>query len=715
MSATITFALAIHNHQPVGNFDFVIEGAIDNAYHPFLEVLERFPDVRVSLHYCGLLLDWFKEKRPDIIERIRSLVERRQVELLGGGYYEPILPILPVRDQVGQMNSLSEALEATFGSRPRGLWLAERVWEPQLPGPITAAGMEYVVVDDGHFKAMGFKEDQLFGHYRTEDQGAALSVFPILKPLRYAIPFAPVSEAQSLLTGWASLEGRPVAVMGDDGEKFGTWPGTHQRVYEEGWLEEFFAMLTETPEIETATLSEILDSHPSLGMVYLPMCSYEEMLGWQYPSDVTLALERLREELHDRADLSPLDPFFRGGMWRNFLVKYREANHLHKRMWRVSTKLASVHPKGRDQELSVAEATEALYKGQCNDGYWHGIFGGLYLPHLRTGLYEQLIKAETIVDTLLKGPDEWIDVEQTDFDMDGREEVLVTTPKLGLIIHPDEGGMVSALDYRPLNFNCINSLQRRKEAYHERMLQAAADAPESEEAKTIHDQSLTKISDLNQGFWYDWYPRGCFCEHLLDEGVDWETYSRASFEPLVNLCPAPYEVTIEEESGLANIVLIREAPSRANGAILRVEKRLTVDSKRATVLAEYRLSNVGEETLGGLFALEWNFGLLAGWAPDRYYRVDGKQPEEPHLASKGPLGKAACVELVDEWRGLTIAVSMEPETTWWRFPVETISQSESGLERIYQSSTLVALWPLNLGAAETRELRGAIDLTSPNS
>lgn len=97
MSATITFALAIHNHQPVGNFDFVIEGAIDNAYHPFLEVLERFPDVRVSLHYCGLLLDWFKEKRPDIIDRIRSLVERRQVELLGGGYYEPILPILLVR------------------------------------------------------------------------------------------------------------------------------------------------------------------------------------------------------------------------------------------------------------------------------------------------------------------------------------------------------------------------------------------------------------------------------------------------------------------------------------------------------------------------------------------------------------------------------------------------------------------------------------------
>ena len=109
------------------------------------------------------------------------------------------------------------------------------------------------------------------------------------------------------------------------------------------------------------------------------------------------------------------------------------------------------------------------------------------------------------------------------------------------------------------------------------------------------------------------------------------------------------------------------------------------------------------------------FLFLAGLSPDRYYRVDGKQPEEPHLASKGPLGKAACVELVDEWRGLTIAVSMEPETTWWRFPVETISQSESGLERIYQSSALVALWPLNLGAGETRELRGTIDLTSPNS
>ena len=103
MAPRISLALAIHNHQPVGNFGWVFADVYEQAYAPMLDALDRHPGVRLALHYTGPLLDWIRAERPEFLERLRALVERGQVELLGGGYYEPVLASLPERDRVGQL------------------------------------------------------------------------------------------------------------------------------------------------------------------------------------------------------------------------------------------------------------------------------------------------------------------------------------------------------------------------------------------------------------------------------------------------------------------------------------------------------------------------------------------------------------------------------------------------------------------------------------
>ena len=45
---SINLIFGCHSHQPVGNFDFVFAQAYDKAYVPFIDVLERFPAVRVK-------------------------------------------------------------------------------------------------------------------------------------------------------------------------------------------------------------------------------------------------------------------------------------------------------------------------------------------------------------------------------------------------------------------------------------------------------------------------------------------------------------------------------------------------------------------------------------------------------------------------------------------------------------------------------------------
>lgn len=129
----VSLCLVLHNHQPVGNFGWVFERATAEAYEPMLAFLESRPKFRVGLHYSGPLLEWLRGSRPDFLARVRALVARRQVEILGGGYYELILPAIPETDQLGQLAAMRERAQALCGTFPAGVWIAERVWEPHLP------------------------------------------------------------------------------------------------------------------------------------------------------------------------------------------------------------------------------------------------------------------------------------------------------------------------------------------------------------------------------------------------------------------------------------------------------------------------------------------------------------------------------------------------------------------------------------------------------
>src|SRR5947209_16381582 len=140
------FVFALHNHQPVGNFDGVFESAYRLSYAPFLELLEEYWEIPFCLHTSGCLMEWLVEHKPEYIERLRRLVARGQVEILGGGFYEPILTMIPPRDRVGQVRSYSTYLEDMFNTRVRGMWVPERVWEQNLVSDIAAAGIEYTVL-----------------------------------------------------------------------------------------------------------------------------------------------------------------------------------------------------------------------------------------------------------------------------------------------------------------------------------------------------------------------------------------------------------------------------------------------------------------------------------------------------------------------------------------------------------------------------------------
>ncbi len=216
---SVSFLFCIHNHQPVGNFAHVFHEGFTRCYDPFLAILEKHPGIKTTLHFSGPLLEWLEAEQPEFLQRIRNLVKRGQVELLGGGFYEPIFSILRERDAQGQIQMMTDFLQEKCAVSPKGIWLAERVWEPALPRLIAQSGLSYTLLDSTHFLYAGLSPEQIHGYYVTEKDGFPLSLFPIDMTLRYTIPFQQPEKTIEYLLYRAS-DGEGVAVTyGDDGEK----------------------------------------------------------------------------------------------------------------------------------------------------------------------------------------------------------------------------------------------------------------------------------------------------------------------------------------------------------------------------------------------------------------------------------------------------------------------------------------------------------------
>jgi alpha-amylase len=677
----INLVIGIHNHQPIGNFDHVIENAYKKSYKPFLDVLKKFPKIKISQHYTGYLFQWLKEKHPEIFSELKSFIKSGQVHLMTGGFYEPILAIIPDKDKLGQIRKLSDYIEKNFKFKATGMWLAERVWEQHIVKPIAECGVTSVVIDDTHFKYAGLKDEELLGYYVTEEQGKAVNIFPISKSLRYSIPFQPVEKTIEFLRSMASEDGTRVVVYADDGEKFGVWPNTYAHVYEDRWLEQFFCALEENSDwINIVHFSEVLKSVKPIGRVYLQNASYSEMLHWALWPDMFLKYEEFENKLKDANLFDKYEEFVRGGYWRNFLAKYPESNNIHKKMLRLSERARALERKG----VKVDRVLDKVWAAQCNDPYWHGIFGGLYLPNLRYPVYKSLIQAEVELDKLEHKKK--LAVSREDFDRDGSQEILVETNILDAYFKPEEGGALFELDYKPIPFNFLDILSRRPEGYHNKLKQPMDSGSSGDGIQSIHDMVVSKESGLEKLLNYDWYRRASFIDHFVGD-TTLKEFAAAKYPEVGDFVTGKFGTSVSLHGEKASVQFSREGKVNRKFPV-RLTKTFQLAGGSGKINCEYRIENLSAAPIDVDFGVEFNFGLMAGDAHDRYYMINGVKPSDSRLRSAGSTEHVASVSLSDGWQGLRVEVEVDRPLTLWRFPIETVSLSESGFERLYQSSTV---------------------------
>jgi alpha-amylase len=515
---------------------------------------------------------------------------------------------------------------------PGGLWLTERVWEPELAEDLARAGVRYALVDDRHFLVTGFELEQLHMPWWTESDGHRLALFPIDERLRYLIPFRPPAETVEYLRQLRA-GGHRLAVLADDGEKFGGWPGTYEWVYQRGWLAQFMDAVmaaVETGEVRLSTLADALDDVPASGPAYLPTASYREMEEWSLPPRAASRLRRLEQQLGPDRMQGPEGTLVRGGHWRNFLTRYPESNRMHKKMQRLSLRCREAG--------DPAGARRAIGRAQCNDAYWHGVFGGLYLPHLRHAVWRHLAVAEHELRR-----DAPLAFETGDVDCDGRDEVWIHSGRLSAVLSPHRGAGLEEFTLLERGVNYADVLTRRWEPYHE--VEPASENPGTGAAAgtpSIHDieARLRERPPVDQD------ERAMFLERVLPPHLALDPYAAGDYAATHSWARRVFRAEPAVREGCLEVIC---------------------------------------RPLDGSGGLEKRFAFAPGGSVSVTYRWDAAAfPPGAVFTSEISLAHAP-------------AIAAEPAAEVWRFPVKTVSKSERGFDETVQGESVTVRWPVEAG------------------
>jgi alpha-amylase/alpha-mannosidase (GH57 family) len=650
---TVSLLFGVHAHQPVGNFPEVIDDAHQRCYKPFLQVLHRYPDFRFAVHFSGWLLDYLYQKFPQDMALLTEMVTRGQVEMFGGGDTEPVLAVIPNRDRIGQIVSLSDRLQGHMGKRPRGAWLTERVWEATVVPALADAKIEYVTVDDYHFLCSGKRNEELNGFFTTEEDGRRVDLFPISEALRYRIPFSVAEEVVGYLDSLVCEDVQAAAVYFDDIEKFGIWPETYDWVYRQGWLENFIRGVLASPTVITQTYRDYHSAEKCRGIMYLPTTSYIEMNEWTLPVKAAHIYADLVATEKGNGHYEERKAFLRGGIWKNFFSRYPESNWMHKRMLALSERLHSLPEKAQ-----TAAMREQLYIAQANDAYWHGLFGGLYLPHLRREVYRAMVQLEGMLDEVAPRQN----CVRKDLDYDGCDEIHLHNEILQAIVKLDGSASVHEFDSYPLRHNFGDTLRRQTEHYFRKIESSNTTQHAGEGIASPHE-------------------RIAFKQEITAQDLLPDAHAPSMFRDSITQADQTTVLEYELSEALATGMLFR-----AEFQGVTILKRIALNGHRLGV--SYSFS----ATLPGDFITQVALAMPScdGYA-GRYIK-DGKV-----LSGFGSLLELADSDgltLDDSVLGGNLLLNTNHPAQLHGLPYFSVSQSEAGFEKIMQAVMLTLRWPL---------------------
>lgn len=637
----VTLLLGSYQSQHLGFSESERDGAYDHIYKPLLKTLYSYSSIRFSLYFAGIIYEWLDRHHSEFVDVLSEMTRRRQVELIGGGFYEPVFPLIPKADRLGQIERLTAYIRKQFGRRPRGGWIPAGIWDQRIASSLSNGGIEYIFLDA---RATGLPSSRDHDPFLTEDQGKVLSVFPIADQIREMFFLAePDAIIEEIARTTRSSTERPVLTV------FFEMPGSgpNQEPAAE-WLARMFdAFVRNSDWIHLDVPARVHKNSPLIDRFSVPTTRYSDLTDWQpgIPG----------KKNHQGTER---------WTYRSILDYYPEAARLYAKMQYTQVLVNQV----RGDKYRKMTAREELWKGQSHYAYWHNPAGGVYRSELRKATYAALLEAEKstrekgiFIPSLLR----------LDFDLDGKPEVLYQGNEINAYVHL-YGAYIFELDYLAHNWNYLDTITRRPESFHDDQAREAG---------------------------YDRWPRSAFVDHLFKTRPEQGDFARGKTDLLCDISRLPYTVeTLDKEHD--RVVLLGVCDIGL--ATLEIRKQYRFNKNRIEL--NYELANEGMEPVRAVLGTEVNLSFYSIDPGNlRVVVRQGRQRQE-FSPERINIEGVSDVQFADLHGNTNVVLNPSGRPDMWSFPVYAQALLSGGRAWLYQSNSTVFLWPVDLEPGQKAEV-----------
>jgi 4-alpha-glucanotransferase len=653
--------IGAYNLLPEGTEESLFEDTYQVCWRPFLSVLYRFPALSAVLHYSGTVLHWLESRHPEFLMLLEEMILRKQIELLGGGFFAPLMPLIPGPDRLGQVELLTTFIRRSFGKRPRGCWLPDYAWEPSLASSLQSCGFDYSFLPERYFRVAGIDAEDLGSPVMTEDQGRSLIVFPVFDALESFPSLKPIEESLSQLVASVG-EQRLFSIFfpGESARAF--WSASKLESPDLFFERSFAALQREGLQFETTTPMRYLKNARDFRRAYFTGCASSILMERSMPVDNPGRGSRAKKAKeadapHTGKAVADDGPSILFGSPRRLLLRHEESLALYAKMHYVRILVGQL----RGDKSRKKTAQEELWRGQCGGAYWRGPSGGIARLSVRAAAYAALIEAEKI--TRQRGSFS-PGIISADMDFDGAKEIIYQSAQINAYVQL-RGACLAELDSFKTRTNYVNVL------------------------------------DSSEGG-----PRRlCFRDRITEKngfGEDRSGFSNARYAL----------VEAERPSSVAS--LFREGQAELGGKKRSLSVKKTYSFRKDGLSVDYELSN--KESVPLALRLSAELNLAAGFSSETVGLAGIRGRDELPLATdkKSAESDLNGLRLSNLAKGETIEMRSDMPFALSHAPVNgSIGSGAEGAESgAYQGCAMLLGWDLDMPADSARRFSVTLELRS---
>ena len=223
----------------------IVDQVVKESYRKLVAILKFYPRLKLTMNITGCLTEMLVANGyTKLIDDIKKLLDKKQIELTDSAAYHPLLPLVPEKEVISQIEKNNKINSKYFGAnyQPNGFFLPELAYSQKIAKLIDKLGYKWILLDEISFKGK-FDSVDFTKKYKIKDT----KLFAIFRSRAISKSFVP----QTIQDMLKNNSHPPIIISATDAELYGHRHDDREKIFQK---------VIRQKNLKTITISDLLAS-----------------------------------------------------------------------------------------------------------------------------------------------------------------------------------------------------------------------------------------------------------------------------------------------------------------------------------------------------------------------------------------------------------------------------------------------------------------------